>query len=249
MSRSSPLRRPSRRPVHASFHQAAALALALAVSAMAAAPVLAGPALAATKAAPPDAATLLFETPQLAATKPGETLAYAYTRKVSDPELGATFDDRIVLHVEASAGGGDARDVKVDFFSAERHRAAGPFEDVTTNPVLLLFLENHLADLAGRLKGNPRYFKNAIRSALRDAATVEPAELSVGGKTLSGWRVSVSPFKGDTNASRMRGLDSLVYSFDITPDLPGEIARIAISAEAPGGRLWEESIAYDPKGI
>lgn len=204
---------------------------------------------AASKPAPPDAATLLFEAPQLAGTKPGQTLVYAYVRKAGDPELGASFEDRIVLKVAESADGGDTRDIKVDFFSPERHRAAGPFEGVTTNPVLLLFLENHLADLSGRLKGNPRYFKNAIRTALRDAATVTPAEVTAGGGALKGWRVSVTPFKGDTNASRMRGLDSLTYTFEIAPELPGGISRIEIAAEAPGGRLWEETIAYDPKGL
>lgn len=206
-----------------------------------------GAAQAASKPASPDAATLLFEAPQLAGTRPDQTLAYAYVRKVGNPELGASFEDRILLKVAARSGD-DGRDITVDFFSPERHRAAGPFEGVTTNPVLLLFLENHLADLAGRLKGNPRYFKTAIRTALRDAATVSPMEAMVDGKAAKGWRIVVVPFKGDANASRMRGLDGLAYTFEVVPDLPGQIARIEVTAEATGGRLWEESITYDPKG-
>lgn len=197
---------------------------------------------------PPDAADLLFETPQLANVAPGTVLAYAYARTVTDPELGPTFTDRIRLTVEPSPASSEARDVKVDFFSAERHRAAGPFENARTNPVLMLFLENHIADLARTLKGNPRYFKNAIRAALRDAAEVVPAEIAVDGRTLSGWRVKIAPFRDDTNATRMRGLGSLVYTFETVPGLPGQIARISVAAEAPGGRLWEESIRYDPKG-
>ncbi len=201
---------------------------------------------AASQQAAPDAATLLFEDPQLANTKPGQTLTYRYARKVADPELGASFEDRVVLMIDASASGGDSRDVKVDFFTPERHHAAGPFEGVTTNPMLLLFLENHLGDLSGRLKGNPRYFKTAIRTALRDAATVAAADLTVGGQTVKGWRVTVTPFKGDPNAVRMRGLDTLAYTFEVSPDVPGQIVRMAIKADAPGGTLWEESIAYDP---
>lgn len=203
---------------------------------------------AASQPAAPDAATLLFEDPQLANTKAGQTLTYKYSRKVSDPELGASFEDRVVLMIEASANGGDARDVKVDFFTPERHHAAGPFEGVTTNPMLLLFLENHLGDLSGRLKGNPRYFKTAIRTALRDAATVTATDLTVGAQTVKGWRVTVTPFKGDPNAMRMRGLDTLAYTFEVSPDVPGQIVRMAIKADAPGGTLWEESIAYDPTG-
>lgn len=210
-------------------------------------PARAAEAQAATEIAPPEAADILFERHQLAGTKPGDTLSYAYSRKVTDAELGPSFDDRIRLMIEPGPGG-DARDVRVDFFSVERHHAAGPFEGVTTNPVLMLFLENHLVDLSGRLKGNPRYLKNAIRSALRDRARVETADISVDGRTLKGWRITVKPFEGDANATRMRGLESLTYTFDVAPDLPGEVARIEIAAEAPGGRLWEETIAYDPKG-
>ncbi|MCL8381545.1 hypothetical protein [Xanthobacter aminoxidans] len=202
---------------------------------------------AASQPATPDAATLLFEAPQLANTNAGQTLTYKYSRKVADPELGASFEDRVVLMIAASASSsGDARDVRVDFFTPERHHAAGPFEGVTTNPMLLLFLENHLGDLAGRLKGNPRYFKTAIRTALRDAATVTAADLTVGGQTVKGWRVTVTPFKGDPNAVRMRGLDTLAYTFEVSPDVPGQIVRMDIKADAPGGTLWEESIAYDP---
>ncbi|QRG08169.1 hypothetical protein EZH22_07545 [Xanthobacter dioxanivorans] len=211
---------------------------------------VANPASAAPPAAQgaPEAADLMFETPQFVTTTSGQSLVYRYARKASDPELGPSFEDRIRLTVAPGTGAGDTRDVQVDFFSGERHHAAGPFEGVTTNPVLMLFLENHVADLSGRLKGNPRYFKNAIRAGLRDKARVVPAEFSVDGRTYKGWRVSVSPFAGDPNAPRMRGLDTLVYTFDMAPDLPGAIARIVIAAEAPGGRLWEESIAYDPKG-
>lgn len=211
---------------------------------------LAGPAGAEEAGAPPSAAALLFETPQLEATQPGQPLTYLYTRKVSDPELGASFEDRIKLEVEPAGSGAPAgsRTLKADFFSGERHRAAGPFEDVTGNPVLILFLENHLADLSGKLMGNPRYFKNAIRAALRDKAEVTRTSFTVGGRLYGGWRVKVQPFAGDPNARKMRGLDTLAYEFDVAPDLPGEIVRMTITADAKDGRLWEEALTYDPQG-
>ncbi|WP_454918670.1 hypothetical protein [Xanthobacter sediminis] len=211
---------------------------------------LAAPAGAGEAAAPPSAATLLFETPQLEATRPGHALTYLYTRKVSDPELGPSFDDTIKLEVEpaSTSAPAGARTLKVDFFSAARHRAAGPFEDITGNPVLILFLENHLADLSGKLLGNPRYFKTAIRAALRDKAEVTRTSFTVGGRIYGGWRVKVQPFAGDPNARKMRGLDTLTYEFDVAPELPGEIVRMTITADAKDGRLWEEALSYDPQG-
>ncbi|MDQ0507216.1 hypothetical protein [Xanthobacter agilis] len=201
-------------------------------------------------AAPPSAAALLFDTPQLEAAQPGHALTYRYSRKMTDPELGPSFDDTIKLEVEPASAGAPAgaRTLKVDFFGPERHRAAGPFEDVTGNPVLILFLENHVADLSGKLLGNPRYFKNAIRAALRDKAEVTPAEFTVGGRAYKGWRVKVAPFAGDPNAKRLRGLDTLTYTFDVAPDLPGEFVRMTITADVKDGRLWEEALTYDPQG-
>ena len=230
------------------------LALALLAGPVpAAAPALAAEATTATPApapAAPEAGMLLFEQHQLGGTKPGETLLYRYHLKVSDPELGQSFDDTIRLTVAASAPGEDkdARDLAVNFFSGERHRAAGPFEGVTGNPILILMLENHVRELSDKLKGNPRYFKNAIRVAMRDKAQVTPAKITLDGRTYDGWRVEITPFKGDSNAKRMRGLDGLTYDFLVSPDLPGEVASITITADAPGGRLFEEALTYDPKG-
>lgn len=204
----------------------------------------------AAESAPPAAAALLFDTPQLGGTVPGQPLHYGYHRKVSDQELGPSFDDDITLEIEPAGpeAPAEARTVKVDFFGRERHRAAGPFEAVTGNPVMVLFLENHVTELSKLLAGNPRYFKNAIRAALRDKAEVTPATFEVAGRSYSGWRVKVAPFAGDANAKRMRGLDALTYEFDVARDLPGEIARISVTADVAAGRLWEEALTYDPKG-
>lgn len=225
------------------------LALAAFLACAVAAPALAEDG--APAGTPPSAASLLFETPQLEATQPGRTLVYRYSRKVSDAELGPSFDDTIKIEVEAPSAGApkDARSLKVNFFGPERHRAAGPFEDVTGNPVMILFLENHVVDLSGKLLGNPRYFKNAIRAGLRDKAEVTPASFTVGGHDYKGWRVKVSPFAGDANAKKMRGLDTLTYEFDVAPELPGEIVRMTITADTKdGGHLWEEALTYDPQG-
>ncbi|WP_238123931.1 MULTISPECIES: hypothetical protein [unclassified Xanthobacter] len=201
----------------------------------------------AAETAAPAAATLLFEAPQLAGTTPGQTLRYDYHRKMANADLGPSYDDRITLQIEPAAEAPPgARTVKVDFFGPERHRAAGPFEGVNGNPVLVLFLEHHVGDLSGLLKGNPRYFKNAIRAALRDKAEVSPLQITRGGHTYAGWQVKVAPFAGDPNAKRMRGLEALTYTFDVAPELPGAIARIAVTADVPEGRLWEEALSYEP---
>ncbi len=117
----------------------------------------------------PQAADILFERPQLEKLKGGDRLDYSYSFKSADPSLfGPAFDDRIGLRVEPGDGP-DKKKVEVEMFSAERRRAAGPFEDMSGNPLLSLMLEENLQRLAAIFQANPRYMKTAIRLALRNA--------------------------------------------------------------------------------
>lgn len=195
-----------------------------------------------------EAADLLFETPQWAAVPPGTGLTYRFARKsANEAAYGPSFEDRIRLKVEAGSKP-DERTVAVDMFSAERRMPAGPFEDVTTNPVLLLFLERHVQDLSRLLGANPRYLKNTIRSALRDRADVQATETLIEGRPMPARLVSVEPFAADPNKARMKGLEGLTYSFTVSPDVPGQIAEIHATAALQDGTIGlEEALVYDPK--
>jgi hypothetical protein len=194
----------------------------------------------------PQAADILFERPQLEKLKGGDRLDYSYSFKSADPSLfGPAFDDRIGLRVEPGDGP-DKKKVEVEMFSAERRRAAGPFEDMSGNPLLSLMLEENLQRLAAIFQANPRYMKSAIRLALRNAkATPEPSE---GFGDAPGWRVEGAPVKDDPHKARMHGLDTLTYRFRVSEAAPGEITEIAISArDAKGDVLFEETTRYAGK--
>ncbi|MCW2315569.1 hypothetical protein M2322_001103 [Rhodoblastus acidophilus] len=190
---------------------------------------------------PPSAADILFERPQLQALKPGDGVDYSYSFRSADPNLfGPSFDDRIGLRVEPGAAP-DKKKVAVEMFSAERRRAAGPFEDMSGNPLLSLMLEENLQRLAAVFQANPRYIKTAIRLALRDAAATPD---SAG----DSWRVEVAPFKNDPHKARMHGLDTLTYTFRVSAAAPGEITEIDIAArDAKGDVLFEETTRYAGK--
>ena len=195
---------------------------------------------------PEDPASLLFEAPQWAATRPGATLSYRYTRKSANEALyGPSFEDRIRLHIEK----GDAeatRTVRVELFGRERRRAAGPFEDVSSNPVLMLFLEHHLEQLSRSVHANPRYLKNAIRAALRDKYRIEAGESSVDGRPVKTWRVLIAPFIDDPNKARMNGLEGLVYTLAVSEEVPGQVTELAAKATRPDGvAALEETLVYE----
>jgi hypothetical protein len=193
----------------------------------------------------PAAADLLFERPQLQALSAGDRLNYSYSFTSSDPNLfGPPFEDRIGLRVEPGDAP-DKRNVAVDMFSAERRRAAGPFDAMTGNPLLSLMLEENLQRLAAIFQANPRYMKTAIRLALRDAiASPDRVE----GFDGPAWKVEVAPFANDPHKARMRGLDTLTYRFRVSPAAPGEIYEIDIAARDPSGTvLFEETTRYAGK--
>jgi len=203
----------------------------------------------ANAAAPPSASDLLFDQPQMKNTAPGSTITYNYLRRsgISGGPFGAPLQDTLALKIEPGKSP-DARDIRVTMFSGLNRVPAGPFEDMAGNPVVSLFLENHLRGLAKVLEANPRYLKLAIRRGLRDKATVTPTKVEFDGRTVEGWRVVTKPFEGDAMTQRMRGLENLTYTFVTAPSIPGEIVSIEASSKSTdGGELLEEKLSYDQK--
>lgn len=227
---------------------AAALALTLSVPALAQEKPAPTPANA-TASASPAAADLLFDAPQMKNAAPGSTLTYDYLRRsgIAKGPFGAPLQDTINIKVAAGKQP-DARTMDVEMFSGLNRRPAGPFEDMTGNPIVSLFLENHVMALSKVLEANPRYLKLALRKGLREKATVTPTKVPFGGKEVDGWRIEMKPFAGDPMGERMRGLDSLTYTFVTSPTVPGEIVSMeATSKSQDGGELLEEKLGYEQK--
>ncbi|MDP4002504.1 hypothetical protein [Methylobacterium sp. NEAU K] len=203
----------------------------------------------ANAAAPPSAADLLFDQPQMKNAAPGSTITYDYLRRsgIEKGLFGPPLNDTLTLKLEPGKSA-EARDISVVMFSGLNRVPAGPFEDMTGNPVVSLFLENHLRALAKVLEANPRYLKLAIRKGLRDGATVTPTKVTVDGREVDGWRVETKPFANDAMEQRMRGMDKMTYTFITSPAVPGQIVSIEASSKDPeGGELLEEKLSYDQK--
>lgn len=191
--------------------------------------------------AAPSAADILFERPNLKNLKVGDLVDYSYSFSTADPALfGPGVTDDVKFKV-VGAGSADQRSLDVEFFSGDRRRAAGPFDDVSSNPILILMLEEHLQRLAAVFQANPRYMKTAIRLALRQASAKQDS-------TTGGWTIEVAPFRDDPHKDRMHGLDALVYHFSAAPQTPGEISAIDIAArDDKGTTLFEEKTVYARK--
>lgn len=207
------------------------------------------PATPAAASATPDASALIFDHPQMRNTAPGSTLTYGYARRsgIAKGPFGAPLQDTITLKVEPGKSA-DGRDIAVMMFSGVNRVPAGPFEDMSGNPVVALFLENHLNVLAKVLGANPRYLKLAIRRGLREHATVAATKVSVNGREVDGWRIVAKPFEGDPKSERMRGMEGMTYTFVVSPAVPGEVVSMEASAKTvDGGELLQETLGYDQK--
>jgi len=227
---------------------AALLTLAVAPAWAQGAPAPEAPPVAKANASTPNASDLLFETPQMKNVPPGTKLTYGYIRRsgISKGPFGPPIDDTIKLGVEAGKSA-DSRDIRVEMFSGTNRFPAGPFEDMPGNPVMTLFLEHHLIDMARVLSANPRYIKNAIRKGLRENATVTPTTVDYKGQKVSAWRIETQPFLEDRMKERMRGMENIRYTFVTSDSVPGELVSIeAQSKNAEGGELLEESLTYVP---
>ncbi len=193
---------------------------------------VAAPLVALADPAKPTAVDALFETKHMANCSQGQDLAYHFQRAVSRPELlGQPFSDDIHLAVKAVNADG-SRNLVMSVFTGERARDPLPVPDMTGNPLLVLFLDravNNYHSLAG---GAQPYIKQQFRAALRDKAKVEPVKLDYQGKTVDAFRISVVPFLGDPNASKMSGYEGSEISFVVSSAVPGQFAMMVSKYES-----------------
>jgi hypothetical protein len=182
-----------------------------------------------------DVGAYLFDAEHFAKTAPDARIAYTYSRASKDAErTKPSFKDVIELRLEPGKSPA-SRSVIVTMFKGPMHRPAGPFEDVTFNPLVIMMLEFHLGDFSKILGGNARYFKNAIRAGMRDAAVVTPIKITLGGREVEATRIVVKPFENDPQKARFGVFAAATYEFTVSDAVPGSIYEIRIATPDPAG--------------
>ena len=187
--------------------------------------------LARAEIAKPSSIDILFERKHLANVDAGADLVYRFQRTVSQADiLGQPFADEIKVEIKKVETNG-TRDVVVKVFSGDRARDPQPIDELTGNPVLVVFLDRAIASYMSVAGGKVAYLKDKFRSALRERATVEPVMVKLGDKTVDGYRVSVAPYAGDLNASKMRGYENAKFSFVLSDVVPGQFVELLATYE------------------
>lgn len=167
------------------------------------------------------AVDLLFESKHLELLGKGMEARYRLDRTVSDAKLvGEPFSDDIRVGVkEVDANG--KRDVIVHLFTGERARDPHTETELTGNPLLVVFLDRSVSNFAIAGGGNRNYLKQKFRESLLDKADVQPTKVEYGGKSVDGYRITVTPFATDKNAPRMLGYEVSKFTFVVSDAVPG----------------------------
>jgi hypothetical protein len=202
------------------------------------------------RAATSSATSALFDAPHLSQVSKGTTLAYHFVREVSEPKLlGEPFKDDIQVDVVNETPDG-TRTVVVKVFTGERGRPPQNITGMTGNPLLVVFLDRAVNNLAMLSGGNRPYLKQKIKMSLSNGAKVEPVEIAYNGGSVMGNRIEVKPFVGDANALKMMGYDGMSLQIVVSDKIPGHFVSLASHYESPmkGSPKLEETIKLDGVG-
>ena len=171
-----------------------------------------------------------------------------YRFEMSGKEIQPPFASHIDLDVREIAADG-AKSVFVDMFDGPNRRAFGPIAAVDQNPLVLVFLQRDVTQMANLTGGAAVYFQQQVRRGFNDPAVVEPYEVTLGDRKLPGRRVVMKPFANDPNVDRFPQFKDKSYEFVLAEGVPGGIYRLASLVPGPDGGppILQETITFEER--
>lgn len=183
--------------------------------------------------AEPQPSDLLFKLRQLDLVSKGSEVKYKFERKSSNEQLlGRDFTDELKLQITKSSDKG-ARDIAMYIFTGEAARDVQNWPDLSTNPILLWYLDRSVTQLSTLSGAEKMYLKGRIRSTFDEKGKVEAIKAEYGGQQVDAYRITITPFKGDPYASKMEGYDHSYLTFIVSDAVPGYFVDMAATFESP----------------
>jgi hypothetical protein len=177
---------------------------------------------------------LLFKQGTLDNVSAGSTLIY--TRDVTNPakpEMAERESGQIAMALTPDATDGKTM-AKLELRQDDKHRGMGSFPASVGNPMIMVFYEGVIRDMAETAGGSPFYIRNRVKDAL-----VQPAEVSMGLAEFDGREVPVKvvtlrPFTEDPNRERMMGFGDLALTVTMSEEVPGWYLSLEATAPVEG---------------
>ncbi len=191
---------------------------------------------------------LLFDTPYLQQLKLPSSLNYTYRHEAAETRLfGKPFTDTIAVDLVKPSNPDHVNSVSMRIFTGERARSLGPNVDMKGNPIIMIFLERDLWEMKRRVGGEPIFYRNKIRTALRDEAKVEKIEIDYEGKSVPAHKITITPFIKETKNRRMEKFLNKSYEFVVADAVPGGYVKVrfVVPQEAADGKaLVEDELTF-----
>jgi hypothetical protein len=175
----------------------------------------------------PNAVNLIFEHKHLSNVDQGKQVGYRFNRIVSNPQLlGEPFSDEITIKVVGAKPTGE-KDVDLQIYTAERARELQKLPSLTINPVFIVYFDMSMATLAQLTGAKYGQLKATFSDGFKDKAKIEPLKLAYNGKTIDAYRITMAPYIGDAQASKMQGYDVSKFTIVVSNEVPGEIVQLS----------------------
>jgi hypothetical protein len=175
-------------------------------------------------ASEPTAQELLFDATYLAPVAAPSRIKYHFSFKSVDSTLfGASYDDDASMQLKPTAGAEGYKDVTLDMFTGERLRELGPLPKINGNPIIMMFLEYDTNLMQKHVGGAMVYYRNIVRAAFRDKATVQAVDITWNGKPVKAMKISIQPFQDIPAAEKLQLFRGKIYEFTVSDAVPGGI--------------------------
>jgi hypothetical protein len=133
----------------------------------------------------------------------------------------------------------------VTFRQGEKFKTLGEFPASVGNPMIMLFYEFTVRDMAEAVGGSPFYIRNRVKDSLTRDAPIETGTAVLDGEEIEVRRVTLRPFEDDPNAAQMGGFDELALTVTMSEAVPGWYHSLV--AEVPGedGPLYRSAVTFE----
>ena len=139
------------------------------------------------------------------------------------------------------------KSVFIDMFEGADRRQFGPIAAQDQNPLVLVFLQRDVTQMANLTGGAAGYFRQQVRRGFSDPAVSEPFEVTLGDRKLAGTRLVMTPFANDPNIDRFPQFKGKSYEFIVADGVPGGIYRLGslVPGPADGQVILQETVTFE----
>ena len=199
------------------------------------------------KGGQPKAVDIIFEHKHLSNVDQGKQIEYRFNRTVSNPDLlGQPFSDDITIKVVAVKPTG-RKDVNLQIYTGDRARDLQQLPNLSVNPVFQVYFSQAVSTFSMLSGAKIPYLTRIFSLGFRDKAQIEPIKVDYKGKKIDAYRITMAPYLGDVNESKMQGWEDAEYSLVVSEQVPGEIIDLIAKYKNkyPGDLRLVERITLD----